>query len=550
VLGCDKGERILLEELMDDTKLDVLLLVSKVCWVSPQLGLRGDNVMRKLILPLVAMQLLYVSETAFAQSWTWSPPKTITETTAQDHHSTFAGVGPASLFRATSTTTLAFARTDSVGSNICIMTVDRNGWSSDVQHITSGPGINEYPSLASGERKAVVVYQAKQASAHNIFSSTLDSSGWSSTLAITEDTDQDNLYPNVTPLGGDRFAIVWEKSGKIYLREYDGLTWFPAVQLTPHDSLYNTKPVVFGPSGSPNITVVWERSKYSAPSEHDLFYAVRKDDLWMTDTLTTVGDNRNPRFVNGGTGEITWQRRSGVRWEICGARNLDNPYSKPELGVVSSDSLLDYTQCSGVSFLLPTAGFRRGTLSGPIIRPFIVGAWQQQKVSSQDFDIVLSNYVVPDQALFLVGTQTNPSTGVFTEGNGYRVWVVWESDQTGAWNLFGTTEYIPITMVESRRTEASFALYQNYPNPFNPTTVIRYEIKNGGIVVLSIHDLLGREVQRLAFNRQHPGVYEVLWDGRDGVGRNVASGVYIYSLTVVDDQSRGYRETRKMLLIR
>jgi hypothetical protein len=431
------------------------------------------------------------------------------------------------------------------------MTVDRNGWSSNVQHITNGQGINEYPSLASGERKAVVVYQAKQASAHNIFFSTLDSSGWSPALAITEDTDQDNLYPNVTPLGGDRFAIVWEKSGKIMLREYDGLTWLPAVQLPPHDSLYNTKPVVFvGPSGSRNMIVVWERSKYSTPTEHDLFYAVHKDDLWTIDTLTTVGDNRNPAFVNGGTGEITWERRSGERWEVYWARNLGNPYSRPELGVVSSDSLLDYTQCSAVSFLQPTAGSRRGTLSDTFIRPFIVGAWQQQKVNSQDSDIVLSNYVGPDEVLPLIGTQTSPSTGFFTEGNGYRVWVVWESDQTGAWNLFGTTEYVPITVVESRRTESSFALYQNYPNPFNPTTVIRYEIKNGGIVLLRIHDLLGKEVQRLCFSSQHPGVYEVLWDGRDGVGRNAASGVYIYSLTVEYDQSRSYRETRKMLLIR
>jgi hypothetical protein len=39
-----------------------------------------------------------------------------------------------------------------------------------------------------------------------------------------------------------------------------------------------------------------------------------------------------------------------------------------------------------------------------------------------------------------------------------------------------------------------FELYQNYPNPFNSTTVLKFSIPGNGYVILSIYDILGKEV--------------------------------------------------------
>jgi flagellar hook assembly protein FlgD len=95
---------------------------------------------------------------------------------------------------------------------------------------------------------------------------------------------------------------------------------------------------------------------------------------------------------------------------------------------------------------------------------------------------------------------------------------------------------------------ASFRLEQNYPNPFNPETVIRYQIPETGsavLVDLRIYNLLGDEIARLVHASQSAGSYQVLWNGKDRRGRNVAAGTYLYRLT-----AGHFEETRKMLILR
>jgi len=75
-----------------------------------------------------------------------------------------------------------------------------------------------------------------------------------------------------------------------------------------------------------------------------------------------------------------------------------------------------------------------------------------------------------------------------------------------------------------------FALEQNTPNPFNPTTTIRFGLPAEGQVQLVVYDITGRVVRTLVDNQMEAGVHAVTWDGRDAVGRDVASGTYIYRL--------------------
>jgi len=85
--------------------------------------------------------------------------------------------------------------------------------------------------------------------------------------------------------------------------------------------------------------------------------------------------------------------------------------------------------------------------------------------------------------------------------------------------------------VEERTRPMEFSLSQNVPNPFNPVTTIRFALPEAGHVTLAVYDINGRLVRNLAAGRLEAGQHSVVWDGRDGTGRAVASGVYVYRLT-------------------
>jgi hypothetical protein len=110
-------------------------------------------------------------------------------------------------------------------------------------------------------------------------------------------------------------------------------------------------------------------------------------------------------------------------------------------------------------------------------------------------------------------------------------------------------------------------LFQNYPNPFNPLTSIQFTVGStqtkaavGGLrtadstqftvhspipTTLKIYNILGQKVRTLVDEVKMPGDYEVIWDGKDDQGKEVASGIYFCKLTV-----GSYQKIRKMVLLK
>jgi hypothetical protein len=88
-------------------------------------------------------------------------------------------------------------------------------------------------------------------------------------------------------------------------------------------------------------------------------------------------------------------------------------------------------------------------------------------------------------------------------------------------------------------------LSQNFPNPFNPVTKIEFGLATPAAVSLRIYDAAGRLVRVLANGPLASGRYAKIWDGRDGSGGSVSSGVYFYRL-----DAGSYSQTRKMVLLK
>ena len=90
-----------------------------------------------------------------------------------------------------------------------------------------------------------------------------------------------------------------------------------------------------------------------------------------------------------------------------------------------------------------------------------------------------------------------------------------------------------------------FAVAQNYPNPFNPTTTIHYSLPERSEVTLTLYNTLGQTVRTLVKSPREAGSHRVMWDGRDDLGRPVASGIYLYRFTAGD-----FVQVRKMILLK
>ncbi len=93
-------------------------------------------------------------------------------------------------------------------------------------------------------------------------------------------------------------------------------------------------------------------------------------------------------------------------------------------------------------------------------------------------------------------------------------------------------------------------LLANYPNPFNPETWIPYQLASASDVQITIYDTKGTVVRSLMLGHQVAGYYTgrnraAYWDGRNGLGEKVASGVYFYQLLTED-----ISPLRKMVILK
>ena len=107
------------------------------------------------------------------------------------------------------------------------------------------------------------------------------------------------------------------------------------------------------------------------------------------------------------------------------------------------------------------------------------------------------------------------------------------------------SSYSARVMITPQTIPDEYSLEQNYPNPFNPETTIRFALKEGGHVKLEIYNIMGRKVCTLVDNYLEPGVHEVLFNGFDRFGGELASGLYFYRLDCND-----FHAVKKMVLLK
>ncbi len=110
--------------------------------------------------------------------------------------------------------------------------------------------------------------------------------------------------------------------------------------------------------------------------------------------------------------------------------------------------------------------------------------------------------------------------------------VVYVSDHPTGLFLFSVEGFTDgPTGVAATPRPNSIDLGQNFPNPFNPTTTITYGMRTPDRVIVRVYDSHGAIVRTLVDEYQASGSHRVEWDGKDDVGRAVASGIYYYRVS-------------------
>ena len=392
------------------------------------------------------------------------------------------------------------------------------------------------PSFGVDSRRMIVWERGR----NDIYFSTADDSVWSPPAPLATG-NLGGTNPCVAGGYGANFGAVWENGGRILFSEYTNGTWSAPIFITDEADTVNFHPQIRYEYNNRRI-VVWERRKRGS-RERAIAFSTSADTSWtLTDTLTGIGDNRNPRFLKMGWAGImlSYESNRSGQYGIFGTSGDWNTsgfyWDSPS--TISGNSLNQKnTDASFMAYPIITT-----RPANPTYFFFAAGTWRRSEMSGRD------SIVVAVQSAHLSelrsagdGENRNPvlSPGVFSS-NIVRVWSVWQSNTGGKWKLYGSMASIIIDAVEETEAAKDFHLNQNFPNPFNPMSTISFDLLQPSFVTLKVFDLLGRELATFVNERRDIGHYEVVI-----AAGQFGSGVYFYRLT-----SGGYSQTRKMIILK
>lgn len=429
---------------------------------------------------------------------------------------------------------LVFTRNNSVGSNICLKKTIEYGrkWDEKVTYITSDSFVNKSPSIA---RRLVypnyeinmIVWQSNCDGNNNIYYSVGDGVTWSTPRAITT-SRADDINPSVGVFE-ETFMVVWESDGCIKSSLFSDNRWSDATNVS--DSIFNSSPKISSSLWSSSV-VFWDKK---LDDSVQILYSIFKNNTWnIPKSFKTIGDKSNLSitkiFDDYGSIQVTWNQSVKTDIEVYGK---------------ISDFNFDTLRWS-IESNLSQAPLTHNKNASSIYLPVI---WKEAKQyfyydvlvfedssDSENHIRAKSMFAYEDEIFNTNGLDKNPvvSCGVQDMYHywpyPFNVWVVWQTNESGNWQLVGSYFRITAWGIEDENSPMNFKLGQNSPNPFNFGTNIPYSIEKPVNVKLEIFNVLGIRVKTFLESHVAVGDYHFYWDGKNERGIPLPSGVYYYRM--------------------
>ncbi|MFH1072257.1 MAG: FlgD immunoglobulin-like domain containing protein [Nanoarchaeota archaeon] len=135
---------------------------------------------------------------------------------------------------------------------------------------------------------------------------------------------------------------------------------------------------------------------------------------------------------------------------------------------------------------------------------------------------------------------------IFLNAASYSSDQAFYTDAKAFWDQYvsnTTCPALPTTNVDGQAPR--FFNLTNAPNPFSMSTLISYTLENQSPVKVDIYNAAGQQLKTLVDETQSQGRHDLVWDGKDGAGTVLGSGVFFYTV-----ETPSQRTSKKMLLIR
>ena len=213
-------------------------------------------------------------------------------------------------------------------------------------------------------------------------------------------------------------------------------------------------------------------------------------------------------------------------WRLMEGFHCYNPSNCNQTGL--SLPIHEYGHNDSGGYSVTGGHVYRGIEASELVGKYIYGDF----ISGNIWALVYSNNTVLSNQLIF---ETNYTISTFGEDENRNLYFA-DYNSGKIYKITGS----PVTSITENLSPNKIELYQNYPNPFNPKTSIEYSVPSNEFVLLSIFDVLGREIIRLVEEQKSAGKHKVNFDAGD-----LSSGIYYYQLKI-----GGYSETKKLLLLK
>lgn len=283
----------------------------------------------------------------------------------------------------------------------------------------------------------------------------------------------------------------------------------------------------------PEILITTSTSGYLYAINHDGTVLFQKNIASQIKTSPVVADVNNDGvkeiIVITGTGNVHIMDLSGVDKPGSPIAVANNVECTPVVARFDGDNY------AGIIFGDAVGLLHSVRLDGTESPNFPINLGGTIKISAALADIDLDgdlDIVIPNNAAMFVVDVKRPAQSI--------EWACYMGNYNRSGNIFQSTpnqdETTPAFVTELKGA---------FPNPFNPSTTLSFSIQAAAAVSLDVYNQKGQKVRSLSQGMMNAGEHQIVWNGDDDSGRQVASGLYFYRM-----KSGKYSSTRKMIMMK